>query len=66
LRFAVSQNCILRTVANADRFGKTERSAECNPAIQQITNLRYDLGATQHSTAPSPIGFGFCFFNRRA
>jgi hypothetical protein len=41
LQSAVSQNCILRSVASSNAFEKSERSAEFNSAIQQITNLRY-------------------------
>lgn len=42
---AVSQTCSLRSVKRIGIAGIFAASAECNPAIQQIGNLRYDAGA---------------------
>jgi heme a synthase len=44
LQSAVSQNCILQGVSDSDDDGESERSAECNSAIQQSATLGYDVG----------------------
>ena len=46
LNSAVSQNCILRSVQIINRANGLGVLAECNSAIQQIKNLRYDFLAT--------------------
>jgi hypothetical protein len=38
----VAQNCILRGVQKSGRAIPFDRLAECNSAIQQIANLRYE------------------------
>src|SRR6266446_10870074 len=45
LQSAVSQNCILRTSVQSWRARHFRRRAECNSAIQQIANLRYNLAS---------------------
>jgi hypothetical protein len=47
LHSAVSQIFNLRNVREHQRSGKSLRPAECDPAIQQIENLRYFASATQ-------------------
>jgi hypothetical protein len=42
LHSAVSQNWILQGVRRIGRSTQSGSLAECNSAIQQITNLRYD------------------------
>jgi len=41
---AVSQNCILRISPQSWHARHFHRPAECNSAIQQIANLRYQAG----------------------
>src|SRR6266487_2611798 len=49
LHSAVSQICNLRRSRNPKAVGKIARLAECNSAIQQIENLRYNGFASRHA-----------------